>query len=70
MLEFGIMSLSASEEGYLSRTRRVVEGARKAKDNRAWVEGDDEKWDEAREVVRTLRTVCGKSISGKKKVQR
>lgn len=72
VLEFGILSLSASEDGYSSRARRVVEGARKAKDKRAW--GDvsaaheaDDKWDEAREAVKALRTVCGRAGGSKKK---
>lgn len=69
MLEFGILSLSASEDGYSSRARRVVEGARKAKDKRAWGDenGVDEKWEEAREAVKALRTVCGRDVSSRKK---
>ncbi|VDC05528.1 unnamed protein product [Peniophora sp. CBMAI 1063] len=66
-LEFGILSLSASEAGYASRARRVVEGARKAKDKRAWVDGEDEKFEEAREAVRALRAVCGKGSGTKRK---
>jgi hypothetical protein len=56
-LEFAAYSLSTTCEGYQHRTAEKKRGVKMLEREEPWAKGDEEEWEDAREVVKVVKRV-------------